>query len=118
MSRRPSAAASKNGAEASSRTTAVSGSTGLLAGVGREDHGAVVVEHAPVAADEDQVVGGHLARAALAAGLDDRLRERGDAPEVVARELAAARVRRQRASGAGRPARHERASFTLRAEPV
>src|SRR5262249_31133531 len=120
----PSAAASKNGVDTASRAA-----PGLIASPSRatwaasarvraEDQRGVVVEGAPVAAQEDEVVRGHLAIAAVAARLDDRLGQRRRAPEVVARELTATRVRRKRSSHRGLATRHERAGLALLAEAV
>jgi hypothetical protein len=86
--------------------------------VRREDQRSVVVEDPPVAADHDHVVEGRLAVAALSAALYHRFRERRDTPKVVAAELPAARIGRERSAGAERSAGHERASLPFGAEPV
>src|SRR5690349_6795487 len=100
--RRPSMAASNQGFEASSGSGTGFITVGSVIGstrVGTEHEGAVVAKDAPVAGTKDDVVLGDLALAALAAGLNDRLAERGHAPHVVAGELAAASVRRERTAG-------------------
>jgi hypothetical protein len=78
----------------------------------------VVGQDAAVAADRDDVGGGRLPVATLAPGLDDRLRQRGEAPHVVGGELAAAGVHRQRPAGPERAGGGQRPAFALRAEPV
>ena len=73
-------------------------------------------EDAAVAGDEGQVVFGDLARAAFAAQLDHRFRDRRHAPHVEARELATTGVEGQTRPGAGDLLGDERTAFALLAE--
>src|SRR5688500_5223869 len=117
--RRPSMAASQNGFDASSASgrgfsivaSVTLGSCSVR--VRAEDEAGVVAEAAAVTGREDEVVLLDLAVAALAAPLDDRLAERGHAPHVVAGELAAAGVGRERTARAELAVLDERAALAL-----
>src|SRR5690349_9021310 len=91
----PRAAPAKKGALASSgtgtgRCDCSVASGGMLA----QDRRRMEVEDAAVAARDHDVVPFDLSLAGLAARLNDRLRERREAPHVERRELPAAGVRR------------------------
>src|SRR5436190_10463880 len=119
--RRPSRAPSKKGWDASSGSGTGFISIGSVIGstrVGAEDEGPVVAEDAPVAGAEDDVVLLDLAFTALSSALDDGFAERGHAPHVVAGELAAAGVGRERAARAELAVFDECSSFALLAEAV
>src|ERR687887_246036 len=97
----PRAAPSKKGVLASSGTgTGRAASTVTSGGMLAQDRRRVEVEDAPVAAREHDIVLRDLAPAGLAARLDDRLRERREAPHVVGGELPAAGVGGERSAGA------------------
>src|ERR1700734_2211824 len=89
-------------------------SRGLLGQYGR----LVVVDPAADAGDERRLRAGHLAIAAVAAELDDRLGQGGHALQVEAGQLAAARVDRQLAAGGDPAAAGELARLGALAKPV
>src|SRR5215213_1412818 len=78
----------------------------------------MIVQQAPLGADEHHVVLRHLARPALSARLDYALRYRGHAPHVVAGELATAGVHRQGAVGTGATDLDEWPALALLTEAV
>src|SRR5688572_30204296 len=83
-----------------------------------EDQGGVVVEHATVAGDENEVVLLDLSVAARSTGLNHAFRKRRHSPEVERAQLAAAGIGGQATAGAELAVLDEGPSLTFAAKPV